>query len=36
LVFQWFFAIRAVGIAQAEGVQLEQKHLTKTKPKGKK
>jgi len=33
--FQWFFAVCAVGISQAEDVLSEQKHLTKTKPKGK-
>jgi hypothetical protein len=35
LIFQWFFAVCAVGISQAEDVLSEQKHLTKTKPKGK-
>jgi HSP20 family protein len=35
LIFQWFFAVYAVGISQAEDVLSEQKHLTRTKPKGK-
>jgi HSP20 family protein len=35
LILQWIFAVRAVGIAQAKDVLSEQKHLTKTQPKGK-
>jgi len=35
LNFQWFFVVPAFGISQAKDVLSEQKHLTKTKPKGK-
>jgi HSP20 family protein len=35
LILQWFCIVPAVGISQAEVVLSEQKHLIKTKPKGK-